>query len=238
MTALSILKDFVLESLDETKKRFDHYKKIYLGLLIVNILIRLPSSHLGYASSNILYHSSVGLILQVFLSVLMANLIITKVALDKNIPKTNLFNSSLRFIKGQVLYYSAAAIGFVLLVIPAILAMFFFCLTPILEILEDHKRLGSLKRSYYLVKKDIALVLIFSMIILFLYIVLELIFSRLRSTGFGMIIYFISASITTFISIIVTLSYVRLINYLKDLRVVGMMNEKDMLSTSLNSNLP
>jgi hypothetical protein len=229
MSRLSILKDFIFESLAESKKRFGKYKSSYLGLLIVNILIRLPSSHLGYASSNFFFHTSVSLILQVCLTILMVNLIITKVALDEDIIKSKLMNPTLRSIRGQLLYYASVAIGIVLLVIPAFLALFFFCLAPILEILEDHRGLSSLKRSYHLVKKDIPLFFIFSIFVFILYLLLELIFSKLGSTGLGIMLYFISAFVTTFLSIITTLSYVRIINYLKDLRVVGMTE---------NSNLP
>lgn len=236
MNSISILKGFTRDSFEESLKRFENYKMIYLGLIVVNILIRIPSSHLGYKSVNIFYNTFVSIILQVCISVLMANLIITKVALDKNKPKADLVNSSLKSIKGQLLYYVSATIGFVLLIIPAFLALIFFCLTPTLEILEEHKGLSSLRRSHFLVRKDLPLVFILSMIILVFYIVLELVFSRLRSTGLGIVIYIMSALITTFISIIVTLIYVRLISYLKELRVVGIMNE-DEIPPPINSSM-
>jgi hypothetical protein len=236
MNAISILKGFARDSFEESIKRFENYKMIYFGLIVVNILIRIPSSHLGYNSANIFYSTFVSIILQVCISVLMANLIISKVALDKNKPKADLVNSSLKSIKGQILYYVSAAIGFFLLIVPAFFALFFFCLTPILEILEEHKGLSSLKRSHFLVRKDLPLVLALSIVILVFYIVLELIFSRLRSTGLGIVIYIISALITTFISIIITLIYVRLISYLKDLKVVGILNE-DEIPPPMNSSM-
>lgn len=228
MGAISIVKGFVLDSFHEAKNRFENFKLIYLGLLAVNVVVRIPSAHLGYDSSNIFYSSSISVFLHILISILTANLIITKIALDSGAPKEDLVRASLRYLKGQILYYIAAAIGFLLLVIPALLALFFFCLSPTLEVLERHKGVSSLKQSYTLIKKDVPVVFILFFVVFILHVILEIVFSRLRTTIPGVTIYFFSALLITFVSVVIALTYLRLINYLKDLLAPGVSGQDEI----------
>ena len=216
MSAITILKAFVRDSNSEAIERFQNYKLSYLGLFVTNVFIRLPSSHLWYDSSIIFYQSSVSIILQICIFAFMANLIVSKIAIDENRKKNNLSHSTFKFLKGQVLYYGASAIGFIFLIVPALLALYYFSLTPFLEIIEEHKGVSSLKRSISLIKKDTTVVFILLLTNIILFIIQESLFSHLRTTASGIVIYLLGAMVSTYISVILTLTYIRVVTYLKE----------------------